>query len=99
MVLLSIVCFLIGALLGLRFRVLVLVPATAFCIFLVLLVGLSSGAGAAWTAIVAIIAAVLLQVGYLAGVATSFFVTETDQPKTAMVPRRFLDRVAASTRR
>lgn len=99
MVLLSIVCILIGALLGLRFRVLVLVPATAICIFLVLLVGLSSGAGAAWTAIVAVIAAALLQVGYLGGVAMSFFVAETDRPKTAIVPRRLLDRVVTSTRR
>jgi hypothetical protein len=99
MVLLSLLCILIGALLGLRFRVLVLVPATAVCIFLVLLVGLSSGAGAAWTAIVAVIAAALLQVGYLGGVTISFFVAETDRPKMTMVPRRLLDRAAASTRR
>jgi hypothetical protein len=99
MVLLSIVCFPIGALLGLRFQVLVLVPATAICIFLVLLVGLSSGAGAAWTVIVAVFAVALLQLGYLGGVALSFFVVETDRPKMAMVPRRLLDRVAASTRR
>jgi hypothetical protein len=99
MALLSIVCFLIGALLGLRFRVLVLVPATAICIFLVLLVKLSSGAGAGWSVIDAVIAAALLQVGYLGGVATSFFVAEADRPKTAIMPRRILDRVAAPTRR
>lgn len=99
MVLLSIVCLLIGALLGLRFRVLVLVPATAICIFLVLLVGLSSGASLAWTVIVTLIASALLQIGYLGGVATSFFVTETGRPKVAIMPRRNLDRVAASTRR
>jgi hypothetical protein len=99
MVLLSIICILIGALLGLRFRVLVLVPATAICIFLVLLVGLSSGAGAAWTVIVAVIASALLQIGYLGGVAISFFVPETDRPKIAIMPRRILDRVAAPTRR
>jgi len=99
MVLLSIVCILIGALLGLRFRVLVLVPTTAICIFLVSLVGLSSGAGAAWTVIAAVIASALLQIGYLGGVAMSFFVAEAHRPKTAIVPRRILDRVAASTRR
>jgi hypothetical protein len=99
MVLLSISCILIGALLGLRFRVLVLVPATTICIFLVLLVGLSSGAGAAWTVIVAVIASALLQIGYLGGVAISFFVAEADRPKIAIMPRRILDRVAAPTRR
>ncbi|MBO0756816.1 MAG: hypothetical protein J2P54_13230 [Bradyrhizobiaceae bacterium] len=98
MILLSIVCILIGAMLGLKFRVLVLVPATAICIFLVLLVELSSGAGAAWTVIVAVIAAALLQFGYLGGVAMSFFVAEAE-PKTALVPRRLLDRAAATTRR
>ena len=72
MVLLSIACILTGALLGLRFRVLVLVPATVICIFLVLLVP-SSGAGSAWTVIIAVIAGALLQVGYLGGVAMNFF--------------------------
>jgi hypothetical protein len=87
MAILSIVCILIGVLLGLRFRVLVLVPATAICIFLVSLVGPSSGAGAAWTVIVAVIAVALIQVGYLGGVAVSFFVTEIDWPKAIMSPR------------
>ena len=73
MVLLSIACILTGALLGLRFRVLVLVPATAICVFLVLLVGPSSAAGSAWTVIVTVISAALLQVGYLGGVAMNFF--------------------------
>jgi hypothetical protein len=99
MALLSIVCILIGALLGLRFRVLVLVPATAICIFVVLFVELSSGAGAVWSLIDAVIAAALVQVGYLAGVVMSFFVTEADRPKIAIMPRRILDRVAAPTRR
>ena len=99
MVLLSIVCILIGALLGLRFRVLVLVPVTAICIFLVLVVALSSGAGAGWSVIVTVIAATLLQVGYLGGVAMSFFVGEANRPITAIMSRRILDRVAAQTRR
>jgi hypothetical protein len=73
-VLLSIVCILIGALLGLRFRVPVFVPATAICIFLVLLIGLYSGATR--TVIVAVISAALLQVGYLGGVTMSFFVAD-----------------------
>lgn len=99
MVLLCIACILIGALLGLRFRVLVLIPTTAICIFLVLLVGLSSGVGAGWSMIIAAIAMTLLQVGYLGGVAMSFFVGEADRPKTAIMSRRILDRVAAQTRR
>jgi hypothetical protein len=99
MALLSIFCILIGALLGLKFRVLVLVPATAICMFLVLLVELYSGAGAGWSVIYAVIAAALLQVGYLGGVATGFFVAEADRPKTAIMRRRILDRVAAPTRR
>lgn len=99
MTLLSIVYILIGALLGLKFRVLVLVPATAICISLLLLVDLYSGVGAAWTVISALMAAALLQVGYLGGVAVSFFVAETERPTAASTPRRLLNRVAATTRR
>jgi hypothetical protein len=86
-VLLSIVCILIGALLGLRFRVQVLVPASAICIFLVSLVGQCSGAGAAWTLIVAVIASALLQIGYLGGVAMSFFFAAIHWRKAIMSPR------------
>jgi hypothetical protein len=87
MVLLSIVCIVVGAVLGLRFRVQVLVPACAICIFLVLLVGLCSGAGAEWTVIVAMIASALLQIGYLGGAAMSFFVAAIHWPKAIMSPR------------
>jgi len=96
MVLLSIFCILTGVLLGLRFKVLVLVPATAICIFLVLVVALSSRSDASWTIIIAVLAAALLQFGYLVGIAINLFATATDlrplhhHPKTAIARRRRL---------
>jgi hypothetical protein len=96
MILLWIFCILAGTLLGLRFQVLILVPATALCIVLVLIVALSSGTDALWTTVITVLAAALLQVGYLAGIALNLVFAATDlrtlhhPPKTAIAHRRRL---------
>jgi hypothetical protein len=96
MVLLSIFCILAGTMLGLRFQVLVLVPATALCIVLVLVVALSSRTDPLLTTVTVVLAVALLQVGYLAGIALNLVFTATDlrtlrhPPKTAIAHRRRL---------
>ncbi len=69
MIILMLICLLLGAVLGQRFKVLVLIPAMA------ILLPLVAGAGVVWTgqyaqiAIAVTLAAASLQVGYLAGIA------------------------------
>jgi hypothetical protein len=75
MVSLAIGCFLIGMLLGLRFRVLILVPTTMVGMPIVAGIALSSGSSVWWASIVALMAATLLQIGYLCGAATGLLVT------------------------
>ena len=67
MVSLPIFCIVTGAILGLRFKVLVFIPVTAFGVFLVLVANLSSGTGAWWAITLAALAAASLQLGYLGG--------------------------------
>ena len=56
-----------GMMLGFRFRVLVLVPATLFVAGVVTAVGLTDGQQFRVIALTAVLTAALLQVGYIAG--------------------------------
>jgi hypothetical protein len=78
MVSLAIGCFLIGMLLGLRFKVLILVPTTMVGVLIIAGIALFSGSGVWWASIVTIMAATSLQIGYLGGAATSLLVTTSD---------------------
>ena len=67
MVSLSVCAAMIGAALGSRFKVLVLVPATAIWALATMAVALGTGAGA-WSALMLSLDAVIsLQVGYIGG--------------------------------
>jgi hypothetical protein len=78
MVSLAICCSLIGALLGLRFKVLILVPTTTIGILFIVGIALSSGSGVWWASLVTAMAATSLQIGYLSGAATGLLVTASD---------------------
>jgi hypothetical protein len=67
MILLAIVSILIGALLGLRFRVFILVPAITFALVLVIGVGVARESGIWWIALEMVVVATALQLGYLGG--------------------------------
>jgi hypothetical protein len=67
MILLAIVSILVGALLGLRFRVFILVPAITFALALVIGVGVAREAGIWWIALEMVVVATALQLGYLGG--------------------------------
>jgi hypothetical protein len=89
MVSLSICCALIGATLGLRFKVLILVPVTAISLVLIMDIALFNGAGLGRAFISAVAGTVSLQFGYLAGLVTSALVAANDlhTPQRAPDPR------------
>jgi hypothetical protein len=85
MMLLAVLSALCGALIGLRFGVVALLPAAAASLVLIAGGGLILGAGLAHIALAFVIAAVTLQLGFLGGAA---FRTHT--PDLRRPPPRFL---------
>jgi len=71
MISLSILCTVVGAILGLRFKVLVLLPATLATGVVIAAVSVSTGTGVWWTVILTVMGVTLLQIGYLGGAAIS----------------------------
>jgi hypothetical protein len=78
MVSLCICCSLIGAALGLRFKVLVLMPVTAISLVLIMGSTLITGAGLGLALISAVAGTLSLQFGYLGGLVTSVVIAATD---------------------
>ena len=88
MTMLVLCCALAGAVLGLRFKVLVLVPAIGLAVLIVVVSGVARADGT-W-AIVGAAAAVatVLQIGYLAGTLTRFAIASGrgGRPRPAATP-------------
>jgi hypothetical protein len=72
MMTLMLICLLLGAVLGQRFKVLVLIPATAVVLPFVAAAGVVQTDPYGQIAIAAIVASVSLQLGYLAGIALRY---------------------------
>ena len=83
MVLLAIGSALIGAVFGLRFKVLVLVPAILVGLFGIVVAGAANGAGISTIVIDAIVLSCALQFGYLSGLFTRFVMVAA---RTRLVP-------------
>jgi hypothetical protein len=64
----SIISLLAGAVLGQRFKVLVLLPAIAFVLLMAIGLGIANAQGLWATTLLSTIAIVSLQIGYLAGI-------------------------------
>ncbi len=69
---LLIVTTLTGILLGMRLKVLILIPAIASFSLVVVVLGVARGDGALAILVAAVIAASALQVGYLGGILTKY---------------------------
>jgi hypothetical protein len=69
MLILSLAALLVGAVLGMRFKVLILLPAIVASFLVIGAVGIGSSTGLGFVALAAIVAATCLQLGYLIGVA------------------------------
>jgi len=85
MLLLAVLSALCGALIGLRFGALVVLPAAAASLVLIAGGGLILGIGLAHIALAFVIAAVTLQLGFLGGAAL-----RTHTPDPQRTPPRFL---------
>lgn len=72
MLMLLLLVFLVGALLGMRFKVLVLIPATGFLCMAVLAACLIRAESFSFTIAAVVLAVSGLQVGYLGGVVTRY---------------------------
>jgi hypothetical protein len=78
MVSLSICYALLGAMLGLRFKVLVLVPTTAISFLFIAGIALGAGIGMGSAALLTLVAATSLQIGYLGGATTGLYIAAPD---------------------
>jgi len=67
MLTLSLVSLLIGAILGMRFKILILLPAIFSAFVMILAGGISSSAAPSFVALATLLAATCLQLGYLIG--------------------------------
>ena len=67
MIMLMVTGILVGAVLGLRFKVLVVVPVICVELAIVLVDGIARGNGAWWTALAMIAIVISTQVGYFTG--------------------------------
>jgi hypothetical protein len=76
-----------GAVLGLRFRVLILFPAIALACLPVIVMSLAGAIDWRSGALAIVVAAVTLQVGYLAGIATRFLLAAARVPMTRIALR------------
>jgi len=74
MMMLSMMAIIIGALLGLRFKVLILVPAIVIGAVTTLGIGMAHGASVWVTLLAAILTITALQMGYLGGAVTRFVI-------------------------
>jgi hypothetical protein len=95
-------CLVGGFVLGLRFRVLVLVPVILVCIVVIAGVGIALRAGLWPIAIAIIITAFGVQVGYLIGICTAFALKPKGNGASGgpagPTAFSFLDRAASSRR-
>jgi hypothetical protein len=64
----AIICLLVGAVLGQRFKVLILLPTITIALFFIILAGIAHAATVGWTAMMAVIAITGIQIGYFVGI-------------------------------
>jgi hypothetical protein len=67
------ICFLFGAVLGLRFKLLILVPAIGFSVLVVTANGIVIGESLWRLALAAVVAATAIQLGYVGGTVAQLF--------------------------
>ena len=82
--------FFFGAILGMRFKVLVLIPAIGLAFIAALAEGLARGDRASAILTAAVVASSSLQIGYLGGILTRYGRRAAGRPqgKTALHPER-----------
>jgi hypothetical protein len=88
LMILLIISMLIGAVLGMRFKVLVLFPGIFFSSMLLAAAAVANGS-TLWSAVLSmVLSATGLQIGFLGGVATRFVVAAARTPRPSDVAKR-----------
>jgi hypothetical protein len=83
---LAIIYALIGAVLGLRFKVMVLVPTIAITVLVIAIGNFGFGTGFGMAVIETVIAVTLVQVGYLCGAAIRLFLASSQSAEVRHAP-------------
>src|SRR5690242_10323920 len=86
MIALAVSTLLLGVALGMRFKVLILVPALALALVTLAGVGLAGGNGVAARAVAAVLASCCLQLGYVAGAFARFSRSSGQSDKPSLQP-------------
>jgi hypothetical protein len=85
---LVILSFLLGAILGLRFKVLVLLPVSALAAIFGIAVGIASGASASTVLIAVVLTAICLQCGYFCGIMARYAMAAAHSLKSREISRQ-----------
>jgi hypothetical protein len=83
MILLAMVSLLVGAALGQRFRVMVLMPATVIVLALAIGQGVTQAYSAWWTLLMAAAAGTSVQIGYFVGLGIHHFLTPASSNRSS----------------
>jgi hypothetical protein len=79
---LTIICFLIGAALGMRFKVLIVIPVIGLALLGTAAVGIAHGDPIGLVVLTMVLIATTLQLGYLAGVVSRHVLVSVGVPRT-----------------
>ena len=83
-----ILALLLGAVLGMRFKVLVLLPAIACAVIIVATGGIASGVHGLAIVVMAVVASICLQLGYFGGVMTRYVMVAARAGRSAKISRQ-----------
>ena len=84
---LTLISTLVGATLGLRFKVSILIPAIAVAFLLVIVTELARATGVGSIALAMVLVATFLQLGYLFGIATRFVIAASRASRIGRLSR------------
>ncbi|HEY6617930.1 MAG TPA: hypothetical protein VIY68_00145 [Steroidobacteraceae bacterium] len=85
---LVILSFLLGAVLGMRFKVLILLPVTALTVVFDIASGIANGAYASTVLIAVVLTAICLQFGYICGIMARYSMVSARTLKSSEISRQ-----------
>jgi len=90
--------FLLGVVLSRSFKVFVLIPSSAFLVFIALFISASSSASIAGLSITTGMAIISLQMGYLCGILAWHLLASSDSPHLQLDFQNSLEKIDQSTK-
>jgi hypothetical protein len=84
----AVLALLLGAVLGMRFKVLILLPVIACAVIIIATGGIASGAQGLPILVMAVLASICLQLGYFTGVMTRYVTLIARAGRSAKISRQ-----------